>query len=100
MDGSAFRDIGTLFKAMVLLGILILCGSIAVSYFLGRQSMSKYKADWQTQPTAFWNEVLVGRKITSIAWEGEKISAVVLDSGEKLGVKMNERGEAVFFIED
>lgn len=102
MDGSAFRGLEVFFKLVVVVGILVLCGAIATSYYLGRRSMSKYQAAWaaNSKNEAFWNEVLVGRKIVSITWDDKGVSGFKLDSGEWVGVKKNEHDDAVIFIED
>lgn len=102
MDGSAFRGLEVFFKLVVLVGILVLCGSIAVSYYLGRRSMSKYQAAWvaNSKNEAFWNEVLVNRKIVSITWDDNGMTGFTLDSGEWVGVKKNEHDVATLFIKD
>jgi hypothetical protein len=46
----------------------------------------KYKAEWKEQELnkEFWEEVLVGKKITSIDWGKDRIHGLKLDSGETI----------------
>lgn len=45
---------------------------------------SRYKASWKEFDLnqAFWEEVLVGRKIESLVWDAKGVSGLKLDSGE------------------
>ena len=46
----------------------------------------KYNNEWKTNSLnkPFWNEVLLGRKITKIAYSKDGIKYILLDSGEKV----------------
>lgn len=52
------------------------------------------------QNSAFWEEVLVGRKITSINWKDGGIDAFVLDSGEVVKLYSGPEGRPTICIED
>ncbi len=49
---------------------------------------------------AFWNEVLLGRRIVKVTWGKNGIKAIVFDDGQKLLVMKNEFDQATFCIKD
>ncbi len=59
---------------------------------------SKYKAEWKENSLneAFWAEVLVGRKITAIAFDEHGISGLTLDSGEVVYLPHELKGGRLF----
>lgn len=100
MDGRAFRGLWAWLYLAAFLFVVVLI--IIGSFFFGRWTVSKYQAEWQanSKNEAFWNEVLVGRKIVSLTWDEKGISGFTLDSGEWVGVKKNEHDVATLFIKD
>jgi len=60
-------------------------------------TVSKYHAEWKpfSPNVEFWNEVLVGRKITGVVRDDEGITAICLDSGElvNLATRMDAKGK-------
>lgn len=98
MDGSAFRG---MWAWLYIVGVVFV-GLIVGSFFFGRCTVSKYESEWKanSKNEAFWNEVLVGRKIVSITWDDKGMTGFNLDSGEWVGVKKNENDVATLFIKD
>lgn len=47
---------------------------------------TRYHHEWRPNElnVEFWGEVLVGRRITCLEWDDKGISALVLDSGERV----------------
>jgi len=71
-------------------------------YMAGKYRMSKYKTLWEAGATneKFWEEVLVGKRITGLKWKDDKIDCLVLDSGEEVFIHKNENGVATLMIKD
>lgn len=64
--------------------------------------MSKYKAEWKPGSAnyLFWTEVLVDRKITSLAWDNGRLVGFELDHAEQINIVVNENGVATLAIKD
>jgi hypothetical protein len=65
--------------------------------------VSKYKAEWKpnSKNEAFWDEVMVGRKITKVVWTEDRITGLILDSGEEVFLHhLNEHKDCVVMIKD
>jgi hypothetical protein len=64
--------------------------------------VSKYKAEWKpgTANYLFWTEVLVDKKITSLAWDNGRLVGFELDSGEQIDIISNEHSVATLAIKD
>lgn len=64
--------------------------------------MSKYKAEWKPGEAnyLFWTEVLVGKTITSLAWDNGRLVGFGLDDTEEINIISNENGVATLAIKD
>jgi hypothetical protein len=63
---------------------------------------SKYKAIWKEHSLnkAFWNEVLVGRKIVKLNFNKNGLASLVLDSKEIVYLIHEDPKKGVIFIID
>lgn len=64
--------------------------------------MTKYKTEWKPMERneAFWNEVLVGRKIAKLDYDEEGLAAFILDSGERIALSTGPAGKPTICIHD